>query len=125
MTGELKIRYTTGWPTLTFDALAAGTAAGYIQATRNGVPRWTIELGGGAAESGTATGSPLNIRPFDNQGNPLAQIIRAFRDTMAVTFPGGGPVTVGAATNNSLVITPGAATTTSPSRSPHRGLGRS
>jgi hypothetical protein len=69
----------TNWPTLVFNSLLPGTCAGYIEARRAGVSRWSVELGSTDAESGGNAGSFFHIRPFADDGTPLQFALRITR----------------------------------------------
>lgn len=77
-----------GWPGVKWNTTqASGTAAGYFESQRRGLPRWGIEFGGTQAETGGNAGTDFLITRFADNGanlNPAPLSIK--RSTGAVTI---------------------------------------
>ncbi|MDX0499012.1 hypothetical protein GOC68_22485 [Sinorhizobium medicae] len=94
MTGNLGIEKIG--PTLTLNDTGAGQAR--IRGQRNGVTRWTLDLGDGDTESGSNTGSNYELRRYSDAGALLGTSVSVDRATGVATFekiPTGGGVLLG------------------------------
>lgn len=95
MSGDLVIAKAI--PRVFLDKLTAPTAAA-ISGRLNGVMRWSVNIGGGGAESGGNVGSPFMIDRFDDAGASLGTAFRINRNDGATTISGAlatsGPITL-------------------------------
>lgn len=86
LSGDLSIAKAN--PLLALNTAAAGQinrVAGYTA----GSIRWSLDLGDGAAESSTATGSNLRLARFSNSGAYLGDVLTVDRATGQVALEGG------------------------------------
>jgi hypothetical protein len=88
---ELTIVSSQHWPGLVINSNAPPSArlGNYILGQKNGVARWTIEIGGSGLETGTGnTGSDFLIRCADDTGAALFNCINIQRATSRVSLGG-------------------------------------
>jgi hypothetical protein len=92
----------SSWPGVKWNTTTTNTATGYFEAQRNGVPRWGVIFGSSEAEAGSNAGTNFIIQRFSDTGVGLGTAFEIFRSNCAMQI-GGLP-------QNTLTITPGAAT---------------
>jgi len=77
----------TASPLIEFNAAGTGTqAAGYLRARRNGVNRWTVQIGSTTAETGSNAGSDFTISGWSDTGTLISTPFKITRATGIVDF---------------------------------------
>jgi len=84
------------WPAIKLNATKAGSSAGYIEGQRNGLRRWSIDMGS-AAESGSNAGTNLAIGSFADDGSALGSVLDISRATRTVNLYAGLTMTLNTA----------------------------
>jgi hypothetical protein len=93
----------TSWPGIKWNSTQPGTAAGYFESQRNGLPRWGVLFGDSLPESGSNAGTNFTINSFNDDGSFLRSPFSITRAT--------GAMRIGNNPQNTLTITPGTLTT--------------
>jgi hypothetical protein len=75
----LAITGTGGWPCVVFNTTTPGSAAGYIEAQRNGFSRWSLQLGDTIQDD-------FRIGHFADDGSHLGDAIIITRATGAINL---------------------------------------
>lgn len=101
MSGDLGISKVDAQ--ISLDKTSGGS---WLTGRRNGITRWTLQLGNGETESGSNAGSNFDLSSWNDAGTNLASPIRISRATSQVTLSAG--LVTGADLN---VIRAGAPTT--------------
>ena len=97
----------TDWPGITSNA-GTGMDAFFIQASRSGNKRWSMEFGDGSAESGSNAGSHFTLNAWNDAGTTQTNMLTMTRDTHSTTF-GGTLVVVPTGVTPAVVSDPGLA----------------
>jgi hypothetical protein len=85
MTGTLTIKPGSGYSVIYLDKPASGQGSGLIGRT-NGTARWEVDLGNGAAESGSNAGSDFVIARFNDAGSLIDSPLTINRANGQATF---------------------------------------